>query len=74
MARRAAVPERPEIAALLDSGSEGLGRWRDHRRDLAADFETAFGEAPGPLRSVAFMTDGDNTQQQVRAWYGAVSL
>ena len=59
---------------VLDSGSEGLGRWRDHRRDIAADFETAFGEAPGPLRSVAFMTDGDNTQQQVRAWYGAVSV
>jgi hypothetical protein len=59
---------------VLDSGPEALGRWRDHRRDLAADFAQAFGEPPGPLRSVAFMTDGDNTQQQVRAWYGPVTV
>lgn len=55
---------------VLDSGPEQLGRWRDHRRDLRADFEQAFGEAPGRLRSVALMTDADNTGGTARAWYG----
>ncbi len=59
---------------VLDSGSAELGRWRDHRRDLRADFILAFGEDPGPLTSVALMTDADNTRSRVRAWYGQVSL
>lgn len=55
---------------VLDSGPAQLGRWRDHRRDLRADFERAFGEAPGDLVSVALMTDSDNTDGRVRTWYG----
>lgn len=59
---------------VVDSGASGLGRWRDHRRDLRADYLLAFGEDPGPLVSVAMMTDSDNTASQARAWYGTVSV
>jgi hypothetical protein len=59
---------------VVDSGTGELRRWRDHRRDLAADFRLAFGEEPGALLSVAFMTDSDNTRSQARAWYGTVEL
>lgn len=59
---------------VLDSGIEQLGRWREHRRDLAADFQRAFGEAPGPLQSMALMTDSDNTGGSAQAWYGSVRL
>ena len=59
---------------VVDTGPADLGRWRDHRRDLRADFRRAFGEDPGPLVSVAMMTDSDNTASQARAWYGTVSL
>jgi hypothetical protein len=59
---------------VVDSGPAELRRWRDHRRDLAADFRQAFGEEPGPLTSVALMTDSDNTRSQARAWYGPVEL
>jgi hypothetical protein len=55
---------------VLDSGPSQLGRWRDHRRPLAQDFQTAFGEPPGRLMSVALMTDADNTQGSARTWYG----
>jgi len=55
---------------VVDSGPEQLGRWRDHRRDLRADYQLAFGEAPGDLISVALMTDSDNTDGQARTWYG----
>jgi hypothetical protein len=59
---------------VVDSGREKLGRWRDHRRNLAADFRLAFGEDPGALQSVALMTDSDNTRSRALAWYGPVQL
>ena len=59
---------------VVDSGRENLGRWRDHRRHLARDFRRAFGEDPGPLLSVALMTDADNTRSTASAWYGPVQL
>jgi hypothetical protein len=57
---------------VVDSGDAQLRRWREHRRDLAADFRLAFGEAPGTLLSVALMTDSDNTRSQALSWYGPV--
>jgi hypothetical protein len=59
---------------VLDSGPSSLGRWRDHRRDLAADYRRAFGEEPGALVSIAVMTDADNTRSRAAAWYGPVQL
>lgn len=59
---------------VLDSGVAHLGQWRDHVRDVRTDFRLAFGEEPGPLRLVALMTDTDNTDSQLTAWYGALKL
>jgi hypothetical protein len=59
---------------VVDSGPLQLRRWRDHRRDLAADFRLAFGEESGALRSIAVMADSDNTRSQARAFFGAVTL
>lgn len=59
---------------VVDSGPGQLHRWRDHRRNLAADFRLAFGEEPGPLTSMAVMTDSDNNRASARTWYGAVEL
>lgn len=59
---------------VVDSGPAELRRWRDHRRDLAADFRHAFGEEPGPLQSMAVMTDSDNSRASARTWYGPVSV
>lgn len=59
---------------VLDSGPAKLRQWRDHRRNLAADFRLAFGEEPGPLLSIGLMTDSDNTGTSARAWYGEVTL
>ena len=58
---------------VVDSGPQQLRRWRDHERDLAADFRRAFGEEPGALVSVAVMSDSDNTRSRVRAWFGPVT-
>lgn len=59
---------------VLESGPDKLGQWQDYRRDIRADFELAFGEAPGALLSVGLMTDTDNTGESTSAWYGPISL
>ena len=59
---------------VVDSGPEHLGTWRVHQRDLAADFERAFGEKPGALVAIGKMTDADNTRARAEAWYGPIEL
>ena len=59
---------------VVDAGSSPLRQWRRHERDVAADFQRAFGEAPGRLTAVALMTDADNTGGQARVWYGPVEF
>ena len=59
---------------VIESGPGHLGRWLDYERDIRADYEKAFGEAPGALVGIAIMTDSDNTRQQAKAWYGPVAL
>ncbi|MBC5765004.1 DUF3047 domain-containing protein [Ramlibacter sp. GTP1] len=59
---------------VLESGTGHLNRWLDYERDIRADFERAFGEAPGALVSIGVMTDSDNTRSTARAWYGPVRL
>jgi hypothetical protein len=59
---------------VLDSGVGRLRQWRDHERDLVADFQLAYGEAPGALLAIGLMTDADNSRGRAKAWYGPVSL
>ena len=59
---------------VVDSGPAQLRRWREHRRDLRADFRRAFGEEPGALTSIALMTDSDNTRSSAASWYGPVEV
>ena len=59
---------------VVDSGPGQLKAWRHHRRDIARDFERAFGEPPGRLLGVALMTDSDNTASRVQAVYGELLL
>ncbi len=59
---------------VVESGPGRLNRWLDYERDIRADYERVFGEAPGALVGIAIMTDSDNTKSQVRAWYGPVQM
>ena len=59
---------------VVGRGPAQIGRWREYRRDVRADFVRAFGEEPGPLRAVALMTDTDNTRSRLQAWYGPLKL
>lgn len=59
---------------VVESGPTHLNQWRSYERDLRADFQKAFGEAPGALVDIGLMTDSDNTQSTAQAWYGPISL
>jgi hypothetical protein len=61
-------------ALVVESGPQGLNQWLDYERDIRADYQRAFGEAPGALVGIAIMTDSDNTRAQAQAWYGPVRL
>lgn len=59
---------------VVESGRGKLGQWLDYERDIRADYEKAFGEAPGALVGIGIMTDSDNTRSSAMAWYGPVQL
>ena len=59
---------------VMESGPDRLGNWIDYQRDIRADYQRAFGEAPGALLDVGMMTDTDNTRQMTVAWYGPIFL
>ena len=59
---------------VVESGGKNLNQWLDCERDIKADFQRAFGEAPGALVGLALMTDTDNTRSQSKAYYGPVSV
>ncbi len=59
---------------VVESGPARLQQWLRYERDVRADFERSFGEAPGPLQSIAIMTDSDNTRGRTQAWYGPIAL
>lgn len=68
-------PRTDRIRTLVvESGPRRLNQWLDYERDVAADYERAFGEKPGALIGIAVMTDSDNTRSAARAWYGPVRM
>jgi Protein of unknown function (DUF3047) len=58
----------------VDAGTENLGQWRKHSRDLTADYESAYGYAPGNVIGIALLTDTDNTSSETKAYYGDIEL
>ena len=61
-------------SVVVESGAKNLRQWLDYQRNIRADYEKVFGEAPGNLISVGIMTDSDNTRTQTTASYGQVSF
>lgn len=59
---------------VVESGANNLNHWLDYERNIRADFEQAFGEAPGALLGIGIMTDTDNTLSNAIAWYGQPEL
>lgn len=58
----------------VNSGTSDAGKWVAHKRNVRDDLNAAFGEDFIEIHAVAIMTDGDNSGQQARAWYGDISF
>jgi hypothetical protein len=59
---------------VVNSGSDQLGVWQKHRRDLSKDYQAAFNSPPGKIIGLGLMTDSDNTKTKVNAIYGDIEL
>jgi hypothetical protein len=61
-------------AIVVATGADGVGEWRDYRRNVLEDYRIAFGEEPWDIVAVGMMTDTDNTQQKARCLYGDITF
>jgi hypothetical protein len=62
---------------VLDSGTQQLGQWVTHTRDLRVDFLKSFGtetDTVPPLLAILVGADGDNTASQSLGYLGDMSL
>jgi hypothetical protein len=63
---------------VLETGREKAGRWVEEKRDLAADFQAAFGSQwkgpPPPITGVAAGNDTDQTGETATARFGDLRI
>jgi len=65
--------ERSVRTLVLRSGESNLATWVAERRNLVEDFRLAFGrEPPEHAEAIAMWSDSDQSNQEVRAYYGKV--
>ena len=57
-------------SVVVRSGPERVGEWVTERRDLVADYASAFGGQPeGKVEIVALFTDSDHGKDRIEAFY-----
>jgi hypothetical protein len=70
-------PRQPGVvrSIVVQGGLVSPLAWAEERRDIAADYQAAFGRLPAArVRAVALFTDNDDTQEPAVAHYGAARL
>jgi hypothetical protein len=65
--------ERIKMIVVANS-ADGVGEWREFKRNVSEDFALAFNEKPGTLIGVGVLTDTDNLKETAEAWYGDIQL
>lgn len=59
---------------VAESGQTQLRQWLAVERNVMADYERVFGEAPGRISSVGVLTDSDDLKSPTEAWYGDIGF
>ncbi|HET7200676.1 MAG TPA: DUF3047 domain-containing protein [Burkholderiales bacterium] len=58
----------------VESGKEKLGKWLEERRNVEEDYRRLFGEEPGRVVSVGIMTEADEGDRPMEAYYGDIAF
>ena len=59
---------------VVRSGNRQAGEWLSEQRNIAEDYQAAFGRKPPRIVGIAVMTDTDDTGAKAVAWYGPIIL
>lgn len=59
---------------VAESGPTATGEWQELVRNVRDDYRRAFGEEPPAVKSIAVMTDSDNTGSAATAFYGDIAF
>lgn len=62
------------IMMVVETGEQRAGSWVTHKRNVAEDFKTLFGEDISTLHGYAVMVDGDNTGNTTTSWFDNLSF
>ena len=57
---------------VTQSGTGMIRQWVTEKRNILKDYRQAFGKDPSQISGVAIMTDTDNTQESVIAYFGDI--
>lgn len=59
---------------VVRSGEADVGNWVSETRNIATDYQAAFGEEPPDVIAVAVATDTDDSGSSTRSWFGNIAL
>ena len=57
-----------------ESGCKHAGHWREVTRNVYKDFREYFRQELPKVGAITIMTDTDNTDEEVVAWYGPICI
>ena len=58
----------------VESGRDKLGKWLEETRNVEQDYRRLFGEEPGRVVSVGLMTEADEGDRPLVAYYGDIAF
>ncbi|HEY5973744.1 MAG TPA: DUF3047 domain-containing protein [Geobacteraceae bacterium] len=77
LAKGTAVPSpytKNAMIVAVETGDDRAGSWLSEERNVYEDYRQLFGEEPPTVGAVAVMSDTDDTEDEVTAWFGDITL
>lgn len=57
---------------VVDSGGRLIGNWVEKQRNVANDYQQAFGQPAPRIIGIAVMTDSDDNSNHAESYYGDI--
>lgn len=57
---------------VAESGREKVGIWQEVTRNVYEDYKRVSGEEPGPITAIGIMTETDEREHEIAAYYGDI--